>query len=429
LSSAKNIQWLYAELPQLVRDGVLTQAQADALRARYGDAQPASRASIITILFSVLAASFIAGGVILVLASNWDELGRGARAVLSALPLLAGQLAVAFTLWKRNDSVAWREGSGILLAGGIGASIALIGQTYHIPGDSQSFLFVWILLGLPLVYLLGATTVALAGMAATVTWAMGQRDYYGETAYFYWVFLAALLPHVWQAWRADKAGPRFQVLGWGLCGMLAIMPVGLPEDMLDGWIPLYSALASAGVLFGASSWAGRRLNPFVICGGAATAALGLMLSMQGFWESGWSEWDLEQKGYFTRGTLALALPFAMFMVLWAGNSVLVKLWALQCLLIFAAYFGTGAGVDPGLFALLFNAYIFALGVMTLIEGARSGRPGLANVGMALVSLLAILRFFDSDLGILLRGVIFILVGAGFLLVNLYIAQRGRKAAA
>lgn len=430
MSSAKNIQWLYAELPQLVRDGVLTQAQADALRARYGDAQPASRASIITILFSVLAASFIAGGVILVLASNWDELGRGARAVLSALPLLAGQLAVAFTLWKRSDSVAWREGSGILLAGGIGASIALIGQTYHIPGDSQSFLFVWILLGLPLVYLLGATTVALAGMAATVTWAMGQSGYDGETAEFYWLFLAALLPHIVWAWRESQAGPRFQVLGWGLCGMLAFMPVALPYDLRDGWILIYAALASAGVLLGVSPWAGWRRNPFLLCGGAATATLGLMLSMQGLWASGWNEWEREQAGYggMALGVVAMALPAALFVLRRAEGSRLVMAWAALSVLSLAAYILARAGTDPGLLGLVFNGYVFALGVMTLVEGARSGRLGLANIGMALVSLLAILRFFDSELGILMRGVIFILVGAGFLVVNLYIARRGRRVA-
>ncbi|MBI1320492.1 MAG: DUF2157 domain-containing protein [Candidatus Hydrogenedens sp.] len=431
MANARHILWLYEELPALVREGLLSEEQAAALRARYGKVESVSRASIIIVLFSVLAAALIASGIILLLASNWDQLGRGTRAALSFAPLAIGQALAAFTLWQRRDSVAWREGSGILLAGAIGASIALIGQTYNVPGDPQAFLLTWIVLGMPLVYLLNATTVALAGMAATVSWALGQRWQSEETAYFFWAYLLFVLPHVYMAWRSDRAGARFQLLGWGLCLMLLFLPVALPYRHSGLWLLVYSALGSAGVLLGVSPWAGRWWNAFLFIGGGGTALLSLIFSFSGFWTSGILDKSelISVSGEWLMALPLLALPGALLLIRRAERDPLVMLWAALPLLTYPTYVLAAAQFSPGIITFVYNLFAFALGVATLVTGARRGSLGQANIGMALVSMLAILRFFDSDFGFLLRGVVFILVGAGFLVVNLYLSRRNKRAEA
>jgi len=72
--------------------------------------------------------------------------------------------------------------------------------------------------------------------------------------------------------------------------------------------------------------------------------------------------------------------------------------------------------------ILFNVYLAVLGVGTLVTGLRGRRLGVVNAGMFVLAALILCRFFDSDLGFLLRGVAFILIGVGFLATNLVLLR-------
>jgi len=74
----------------------------------------------------------------------------------------------------------------------------------------------------------------------------------------------------------------------------------------------------------------------------------------------------------------------------------------------------------------FNLYLFVLGVYTISSGVRRGELGMTNGGMGILALLFIVRFFDSDLGFVVRGIAFILIGSGFLFANLVMARRFRN---
>ena len=73
--------------------------------------------------------------------------------------------------------------------------------------------------------------------------------------------------------------------------------------------------------------------------------------------------------------------------------------------------------------MLFNLYMFALGLGTIFLGIRSSEMGTVNGGMLILSMLILARFFDSDLGFVVRGVGFILVGIGFLVTNIILTKR------
>ena len=79
-------------------------------------------------------------GVLLLLAHNWEHLGRPARTVIAILPLVVSQAIAGWVLVRRGESTAWREGSAAFLALTVGATIGLISQTYQIPGDLEVFL-------------------------------------------------------------------------------------------------------------------------------------------------------------------------------------------------------------------------------------------------------------------------------------------------
>ena len=137
----KNIQWLYEELPKLVAKGVISTKDAEGMRRHYGSAAGGAGRNLALIICSALGAFWIGLGIILLLGHNWENLSRFVRTVLSLMPLIVGQLLAGWTIWPEKKSEAWREGAAIFLTMMIGASIALVSQTYHIPGDMAGFMF------------------------------------------------------------------------------------------------------------------------------------------------------------------------------------------------------------------------------------------------------------------------------------------------
>jgi len=79
-------------------------------------------------------------------------------------------------------------------------------------------------------------------------------------------------------------------------------------------------------------------------------------------------------------------------------------------------------------AVMFNLYLFALGVGTLVIGMRGRRLGTVNAGMVVLSAVILCRFFDADFSFLAKGIAFIVVGIGFLATNLVLLRwKGVKA--
>ena len=78
--------------------------------------------------------------------------------------------------------------------------------------------------------------------------------------------------------------------------------------------------------------------------------------------------------------------------------------------------------------MLFNAYLFAVGLAGILIGVKERRLGRVNSGMIVVLLIATTRFFDSDIGFIAKGTAFIVLGAAFLAANIVLTRRFRRAA-
>jgi hypothetical protein len=73
----------------------------------------------------------------------------------------------------------------------------------------------------------------------------------------------------------------------------------------------------------------------------------------------------------------------------------------------------------------FNLLLFAVGIATIAAGLKAQSLATVNLGMVVVAILVVVRFFDSGLGFILKGFAFILIGIGFLVVNLVLSRRRR----
>lgn len=129
-------------------------------------------------IIATLGAAVLVAGVLLVIASNWQALGKPIQLIL-ALLMPVGPLYAAYQLIevKRNPTILGKV-ANIFGVGLIGGSLALIGQIYNLESGYTSLLWMWALLSLPFVFVfrrtenvvLTALLVGTATLAAIVEW-------------------------------------------------------------------------------------------------------------------------------------------------------------------------------------------------------------------------------------------------------------------
>lgn len=431
--SQKQIRWLLGELSTLLDEGVIDGAAAERLRQRYESAAGKSRNWALT-AFGILGGLLVGLGIILLLAHNWADLSRAARTALAFSPLVLSQLLAFWILHSRKTSAAWREGVGAFWMLSIGAAIALVAQTYHLPGDAGRFALTWMLLSLPVVYLLNATGPALAYLAGITFWAVDAQSSGGHALGF-WPLAALILPHVVAAARGNPYASGPAALFWGLSIALCVAIGVTLEKILPGlWIVIYGSLFAVFYLAG-EFWFGDAPSfwqkPFQAIGSAGSVVLAFLLTYAWPWEEiGWRYW--RHGPAYCGGAavldyaLAAALPVAAIALLVGSvrrgkaNALFVGSLPILAVLGFALVAQTDRA--GGAMA-LFNLYAFVVGMGLLVRGFRARRIGTVNAGLLVVFALILLRFFDEDLGFVFRGVVFVLLGLAFLAVNLVLARK------
>jgi uncharacterized membrane protein len=428
---------LLRELPKLEAEGVIDRPAAEGLRAHYAAQASGMGRRLVVAIFAVFGALLIGGGIILLLAHNWEAFGRGTRATIALAPLVAMQLLVGWIVLKRFRSTAWREGSATLLALTVAAAIALVDQTYHTGGDLESFLWRWSLLLAPLPWLLNSTAVAMLFLAA-LTWWAGAAKVEGSQNLLMWPLAAAVVPHLIQVMRSDRRGLRAANLQWSIALFLCVAAgLGLEHRVPGLWIVVYVGLFALMIACGA---AGRRdeegiwRRPLEAVGVAGSVVLWLILSFDEPWDHvGWKHVTTTEEFHAMASlvdvVLAVGLPLAaiavMGLLLDRRRDRLSFLWGLSVPIVAIVWPLTAATDSEWIGMAAFNLLLFIVGLATLAEGVGRQSLGTVNLGMAVVAMLVIVRFFDSEVGFILKGIAFIVVGLGFLAANVVLSRRLR----
>lgn len=425
---SKHVHWLLGELPLLVDKGVLPAEAAEGLRRHYAGAKNKSRSLAMTVC-AILGAGLVGLGIILLIAHNWPQLGRPLRAALSLAPLLLAQSLAGFVLWRRPTSAAWREGSFVFLMVAVGASIALVGQTYHIHGNPAAFILTWMLLSLGLCYLADSAAVALFYAIGITCWA-GYTVSQGGNAYLFWPLAALVAPYGWQLWRTGPERVRTAWFGWTACLCLCVgLGLTLARGAGDGWMIAYASLFALFYLLDTRVTCpdlGLWKRPMHVIGSVGTALCALAFTYRFAWS------DLLGRSYAGNSfnlqndltaTLLLLAALLLMADQWYRQRQAPGLYVLGAPLAAAVALGIFFRLpwEPGL--LLFNIYLLCLGVFTLRAGIRSGALKQVNGGLFLISMLVTARFFDLHLSFTVRGLLFILIGISFLFTNLVVKRR------
>lgn len=162
---------LQGELPGWVREGLVTEDQADALRTRYPVSEESRREHRIIRVIAWIGAALAAVGIILFVATNWTRIPHAVRIVLL--------VAVTGALWGPG---AWMVRSGrvgflghaLLFLGGVsyGGTLLQVGNTFHLPAHHSGLVSLWILGVLPLAYVLRNWALHLLAVLLVPIWVM-----------------------------------------------------------------------------------------------------------------------------------------------------------------------------------------------------------------------------------------------------------------
>ncbi len=419
------------DLDELLAHKVISEETASAIASYYQYKENQSPSKLL-IVFGVLGALLGGLGIILVFAHNWDNFSVGVKCVLSLLPLLLGQILCGFTLFKKPESLAWRESSAVFLFFAVGASISLIAQTYHISGDFPTFVMTWMLLCLPLVYLMKSQVTSLLYLIGITVFCINKNYFHHPKIenYTYWLLLLGIIPnyyfliknqlksnfttlHHWFITISTTIGIGSLVNGNSNETLLIYVFVLLFSCFyLIGKLPLFSTLKIA-------------VNSYALVGKIGLLYLLFMQSFRWFWE------DIENNK-----TNIQSVVFGVTLVLFAIASYLLYLsiskkkttfdnliqYAFLALLLFFFVLQ----INLLAVVVLINFYLLLIGIQEISKGNTTNSLSRMNFGILIVAILITCRFFDTDMSFVIRGILFILVGIGFFALNYFMLRKKKQ---
>ena len=434
MSEQKHIKWLLHQLPALVRQDILSEESAQQLRYHYQQKQSGTDYNMAFVIAGILGAILIGGGIIMIFAYNWENLSRTWRTIFSFLPLVIAQLIYSYVFFKKHNSTAWIEASAAFLMLMLAATISLISQTYHIAGTMESFLFFWMILSIPLLYLMNASLPALFYLIGIASWALHAE---GSSSVYYYGFLAAAVPHLIYNINPKAPGTRANLLGWTLIISFAVAYFGVIETEM----PIYSLLGSAILLallyvFGQHFY---KYNSLLYKRPLRTFSISMIFVLCMILGYDWPNEDFVVQEWLFGLHYQKWAGFANWLFWMASLVALIWLairrWRLQkpinyFVFLFPIMVAVGwllsTNDQTTVAILLANLYLFGFGIFYIQSGIRRRRIVLVNVGMFFIAALIIARFFDTDWSFITKGIVFVILGIGFLLVNVALNRKLRS---
>ncbi|MFM7136320.1 MAG: DUF2157 domain-containing protein [Planctomycetota bacterium] len=433
-------RWLAEQLPAWEQEGIVTADGARRLRERYA---AESRGGLAQMIVGAVGALLIGTGLIALLASNWDDFPRWVRIVLALGPLAVTQAVSWWVLQKDEAAKPWqREAAALVQTLAVGAALALVSQIYNLPGKWTDLIFWWCVVSVPLAWVLRSQAIAIAYLIGITVWTVAQvaeqaswsaAADVADVRLWFPLLLAGILP-LWPGpdlRDRPAAGSRLVLAVSALIGLVAVGAYANiePQSPDYGFFWLTMLSAAAVLLFpldrgGVAEPLVRK--PQVLLGGLALGIMALIATYEdaarmlvkhvGFaLPLGWC-WLL----------LAVVAAFAI-LAFRQGRYAVLAVAALAVVPLVAAPL-SAADTSGWPVAIAYSLVLLATAV-TLIALEFLGRQGAARIGAALIALLVILRMADADVSLLVKGLVFIVVGTGFLGFNAFISRRRRAAVA
>ncbi len=424
---------LLKDLPELVSANIISGDTARQITNYYEKKHQASPNRQL-LIFGILGALLVGTGVLFIVANQWDQFSQFAKTTCAFLLLIIPQLFCAYVMVKKAEKIVWKEIAAILLFFAVGANISLVSQIYHITGDASSFMMTWMVLTVPLIYLLDASALSLAYIFMCMIFAMTAKNSgtFPNEEHLFWILFALPLPHYYQILRKSPASILFILHNWMIPYVLTQTFFILSHQAHMLMHPAYIFLFAVFYFIGERPFFNSRpllQNGYLVFGLAGTIISLLVMTFKSNWK------DLTDPVYHF-SNIIVTPEFAGCVILFVLATFLLfkrnkgKKWGEWVMmdityLLFLILFLLGFQATT-LTVILINLMVLVFGLILLREGAKQTHLGVVNLGMLIIALLAICRSLDSDLTFVVKGILFVLVGIGFFAANWLMIKKRKE---
>jgi len=410
----KKEKWLLKEIDAWEQLSIINGETALILKERYVRKK---NINFLILLFSIIGALLIGAGIILILAKNWYALPFFLRVAIAFLPLIISQALAVYVLKFKYDSLIWREPAAILVTASVFASIAMVGQVFHLSGDFGAYVLTCGLLSLPVIYILNAAAPLLIYYWTILNWAALNISWENALILLALFIVGALFIFI----NGRQINARIIYLTWltVIAGFPAIIIIGI---MLKTSL-LLILLCYFVLLLSVEGLSEQLLLPFKTAGLIGSFITISVLTYENMWKSSYNYiFDIINIGGLIAAAVLLiaALFFAVRIFKRDKLKFLHVVSLLFVCVIRCIWLAYELDMFGFMFMLVCNIILFLIGVGFIVHGVKNTALLTANIGMAAVCLLIVMRFFDSGMDFLWRGIVFLITGIIFLLVNLKI---------
>jgi uncharacterized membrane protein len=425
-------RWLKTEVAQWKAEGLVDDALAQRILARYPDATERGWGRII---FSALGAVLVGLGVILFFAYNWQAIPKVAKLALVFGALTAAH-GSAMVLARRTDaSRAQVEGMHALGTMLFGAGVWLVAQIYHIDEHYPNAFLVWSLGALALAWAMPSLVQALLALFLISFWAgVEVFEFHSPMHGAPLLVVLGLLPLAW--WRRSAA-----LMFWALAVLFVVTAFAAGGIRLEALFALLFMMGAAAFIGGAAAEANevRRADaPLRAVGMFVVLGIGYALSFPRVARA-LGDVNFDNKPglviyfvvagvallaaiaaaavSFSRGALAQIDTYRRWQLALVGIGLAIVLWVT---------FSHGR-VDGWAISLPFNGIALGLAALLILEGSAHLKPRLVAAGCLIFALVTVSRYTDLFSSLLVRAAVFVALGAGLFFVGSFYTRQRRRA--
>ena len=387
------------------------------------------------IVFSILGSLLAGVGVVLIFVTFWQRMPMLFKAVLSFLPLVAGQSVGVFTLLKKRDKLSWCEGAAVLWTAGIAATLSMIYNIFDLEIYWHTVLILISLCIIPVILLLKAVAPLVVYYACAIIWlcAAASSDSVYAMLLLVIMMLAGGCMFTSRLVKKENKSIRGIYSHWVSAAAVAAMAVCTALSFGDLHLAL-SATGIVGICFLIFSLKDSDIvMPYRLPGLVLT---NFMLFAGGAIYYG----NLEQSNEniifaVLQGIAVISSGLYVIFTKTNGKDKFFKTYiAVSALSIFAflavsfsfpnTYYSDNSNVE--IFKAAMKIIAVIANIFLMISGAREKKLASINLGFTSVAALALLFVYQSGLSMIANGFLLLIFGGVLLAINFRLSRQNAK---
>ena len=405
------------DLKELTHAGILDSTTADAIEAFYVSKKQKDSGSRFFQIISILGIVLVCLGLILIIGYNWFSIPKWGKVTLGFLPLLSAQLVGAFTLIKNKTNRVWSAISATAILAGVAIAMSLLSTIYNLDATYSELLKWGLLLCIPVVLVFDSGIASLIGWMGIGIYITTGTLFQNESKIVFTLISVAALLYIYVkhllenkidlswAWH-HIAIPTVLILF-----TFALGPYTCQKIMLLHLLILFFVFTS---LPSINSMAGRWwISLYNIIGFGGTYILAFVFSFKSFWTQRsmhLSEHCFTSTGNYITTVFSIVFIFTVLYLIKSKSWNLARAFDIRYLIILLGLLILVGHLFPAVSSILANGILLVSSAYFIKEGIDSENIVKLNLGIVILVLWVMFRFFSTDIPLIWKGIIFIVLG-------------------